>query len=136
MASPTNKLLDQAKLKKTPARIQILDLLFSTKKPLNAYEIQKNISPQANIATIYRNLEQLKTSHLIHEITSKRGYIACNLATSKNHHGFLICNDCGDIQEFTESHTNCQLSMQTATKQSFQAQEHINEILGLCQKCH
>lgn len=54
-----HKTLIDNKHKLTPQRKIVIDILASTKKPLNPYQICEQAKGKLDVVTIYRNLELL-----------------------------------------------------------------------------
>lgn len=128
--------LKNHQLKNTPARKAILELLSESKTALNAYKIGESLNESFDTATIYRNLEKLEQHGLIHQVTSQRGYIACKLDQENHHHIFLVCTKCEEVREIPETNSSCQAKHLPDMNIDFTPQKHINEIIGLCKKCH
>ncbi|MBF0313948.1 MAG: transcriptional repressor [Oligoflexia bacterium] len=84
----TEKILSDADVKITAIRILILELLLEAKKPLSQAELSshKKISSFDKV-TVYRTLETLKKSKLIHRTLSTDGiWRFCSIHTNADSH--------------------------------------------------
>ncbi|WP_198411737.1 Fur family transcriptional regulator [Microvirga flavescens] len=121
----------------TPIRRNVLAALYSTHKPLGAYELAEIVAPGGRrIApiTIYRALEFLIEQGLAHRLASKNAYVASLNGGAKETAAFLICEDCGGVDEtMSEELSNSLLNI--LGRESFQSREAMIEITGRCSHC-
>lgn len=96
----------QAGVRFTDKRSQILKTLLVAKQPLSAYELLDLYNKQAEQSmqamSAYRILDLFVELNLIHKLTSSNKYIACaHLACQHAHHDqyFVVCNHCGETRE-------------------------------------
>lgn len=122
------------KLKATPARLSILDLLAHTQKPLSIKDINVKIKGAIDIATLYRTVETLQSIGLVTLIDFKHGHGHYELATGKHHH-HLICESCGKIVDLAKCDITS-LEKQAKKIGNFsQINHHSLELFGLCKDC-
>lgn len=128
-------ILTKSGLKITKTRLDILKILENTIKPLNAYEIQKQLK-DINISTVYRVLQKLIEVNLIHKIDKLNSYTLCNKVNEscKCHHLF-ICNLCNKVIEFID-HSICEIQNKLAFKNKFKTASHSLEIMWVCNNCN
>lgn len=62
------QIFQQANLKSTSSRLEVLDVLLNTKNPLTHQEILKSLSLNFDRVTLYRVLDWLLKNKLIHKI--------------------------------------------------------------------
>ena len=135
--SQIEKLLSSRGAKMTDQRKLVYGIISKSKKPLTAYEIlskmEKSIEnvkpPQA-----YRAIDFLVEQELVHKIESLNVFVSCH--AEHNHQGsqFMICDDCGDVQEV---HL-CSLPQPLQNKldqTSFRLSRWNAEIHGVCHEC-
>jgi Fe2+ or Zn2+ uptake regulation protein len=114
-------------MRSTKTREEVLHFLEKSHQAFTPYEIAKSL--EMNPVTVYRVLEFLKSQKKVHHIPSLGKWSACQCQTKKDEdHGFLVCKKCESVEEFATPHT-------CLHHHSFQCEEHITEILGLCKKC-
>ena len=126
------------KLRLTPVRKAILNILEEKKMPLTISEIQeflkiKQLSP--NKTTLYRQMETLIEYCIVESLSLKNSVVHYEKKTSHHHH--FICNSCEDIlcienKNFEESAKNFKKSLQ---KNGFLVQGHNFSLEGKCKKC-
>ena len=124
--------------KATKPRKLVLEVLEETEKPLSPYDIQEILRARdkyLNHVTIYRILDLLCRLNLAHKMLSSGGFVKCSLAAAEGCHRFLVCQDCGAIQEFTAKQL-CQEEDEFAQNLGFHTKHHLSEFSGLCSHCH
>jgi Fur family transcriptional regulator, ferric uptake regulator len=130
-----DKLLSSAKMKRTIPRRTILEVLLIAKRPQTADEIMTAVSEGcANKVTVYRTLESLVVSGLVHkafvgkrsqhfELADKCGEHRC--------HPHFVCEDCG--------RTNCLPGLATpivmGLGKGFVIHRQQVRLAGLCPQC-
>lgn len=127
------------KPKLSPQTQRILNLLLAIGKPLTAYEILDKLRKDGvrSPPTVYRALEKLQQTGLVHRIESLNAFIACccHCKTDKTtRSSFAVCNKCGRVWELSEP-----AMMRTLRKlgEHFLAEvDHkILEVSGVCYSC-
>ncbi len=122
----------------TKPRKLVLDVLAGTEKPLSPYDIQgilRTRGKHLNHVTIYRILDLLCHLNLAHRMLSDGGFVKCSLDAGEGCHRFMVCQDCGAIQEFADQGL-CQGENEFAQNLGFHTQYHISEFSGLCSRCY
>lgn len=121
----------------TPLREAVYVLLLAHDKPVGAYELLdqlKSDNSAAKPATIYRSLEFLLENSLIHRIESNNTYVACHHFGCAHPVQFLICDQCGSVDEIQSEGLRDALSAQ-ATHLGFQINKQTIEAHGICRQC-
>lgn len=126
-------------LKLTPIRRAVLEALYSTHRPMSAYEVLDVLASSTGKreapVTIYRAFDFLLAAGLAHKLESRNAYIACPF-----HHAstepvmFLICERCGGVDETTSEPLTRALSG-LVQDQGFTPRAQVIEIQGLCAHC-
>lgn len=89
-----DNIIKETDIKITPARVEILDLLTKSKKPVCYEEIRNELSMDK--ATFYRNISKFEDSKVVNSFESndkKRYY-----EISKFPHAHFICTNCNNIK--------------------------------------
>lgn len=131
-------LLKKNKLKFTKQRELILKFLYENDghfTPEDIHRFLKDTYPDVNIgiATVYRTLSLLETSHIASSISFGVQGKKYELGV-KSHHDHLICIECDAIIEFYDEIIEEQQKI-IAKKFNFKMSDHTMKIIGLCQKC-
>jgi Fur family zinc uptake transcriptional regulator len=127
-------------VKLTDLRKDIFSILYNKNKPLGAYDVLKELKkkrPNAEPPTVYRVLDFLVESKLIHRIDSKNTYVCCSHLESnvEQHHTVLLsCKSCNDSFELTDENIAQSIQM-FAKKNKLQIDNMPIEIKGTCQSC-
>ena len=125
------------KLRLTPRRLQVLEIILRSHQPLGAYEILAQMDssgPGEKLAPpmVYRALEFLQTQKLIHRLESKNAYIGCHHPGHTREAQFLICRDCDRVAELSVSDASIK---NQASQIGFAVDHSVIEISGLCSNC-
>lgn len=87
----------------TEPRRRVLELLLEAGEPVKAYDLIARYGVDGQAAkppTVYRALEFLERRGLAHRIASLSAYVACAHDAGDHAAAFLICDCCGEAQEF------------------------------------
>jgi len=133
------ELCNQRGARLTQIRRRVLELIWSSHRPIGAYSILEVLKKErANAAppTVYRAIDFLLEQGLVHRIQSQNAFIGCpNPDPNHQHNGmFLICTDCGNAVELEESKID-QLLKSSASNQGFVIESRTVEAAGLCPDC-
>lgn len=127
-------------IKKTIARIAILNIVKKAKKPTDVVEIieklkHKNI--KIDRVTVFRNIKLLVIKGLIHKVEFNEGKYRYESAALPHHH-HLVCVKCGnvnDIESDSLHHEIEKISKKVNVTFNFQIEEHKVEFFGKCKIC-
>ena len=124
-------------LRASKPREEVLRIIAASNKPMTAYEILEELghvikSPKP--PTVYRALESLTEHGFVHRIESLNAYLACH--ENHRHQGsqFLICDNCGSVEEIHLCSVPESLQKQAAGK-NFETRYWNVELHGLCKNC-
>jgi Fur family zinc uptake transcriptional regulator len=121
----------------TPGRKQVLRLVCEAERPLSAYEILDRMQDGARRPappTVYRALDFLLEQGLIHKIESLHAFVGCSHPGHPHAGQFLICTDCGKVNEISEELLGSGLR-QVARTAGFHTRKPVVELLGTCAHC-
>jgi len=138
MAQDSIRILQARGYKSTRTRKLVLQVLEKTEKPLSPYDIQGILRTRGkylNHVTIYRILDLFCRLNLAHKMLSGGGFVKCNLDAAEGCHRFMVCQDCGAIQEFADEGL-CQGEDEFARSLGFHTEHHLSEFSGVCSRCH
>lgn len=115
----------------------ILAVLAGHSEPLSAYDLLSALrpkNPKLAPPTIYRALAALDKRGLVHRLESRNAYVASKCEHDDRSTVFLICDDCGAVEESAAPEVFKDLSNVTK-KSGFVANRHVVEVLGVCGNC-
>ena len=121
----------------TPQRRQVLAILCDDPRPLGAYEILERLGeavPGAKPPTVYRALEFLQREGLVHRLESLNAFVGCVHPDHPHAGQFLICRDCGEVQEL-EDHGGESILQRAVGASGFEAESRVIEVTGRCARC-
>lgn len=124
-------------LRLTALRRRVLRLVWSSHKPVGAYDILESLGRDGKRAappTVYRALEFLIEANLVHRLDSLNAFIGCPDPSSPHSGQFLICRQCRTVAEMGDAEINS-LVAEKAGDLGFSAVHQTLEIQGLCRRC-
>ena len=125
------------KLRYTKPREKVLQIIASSKKPLKAYDILKQLAlvlKNPKPPTAYRAIEFWEKNNFIHRIESLNAYSACEGNHQHSGTQFLICNECGEVTESNILEVP-KIIKNKLEKNIFSAKSWNLEVKGTCSKC-
>ncbi len=128
---------DGRRVRFTPNRRAVLEVLLSDHKPLSAYEIAERIDwrgRKGGPVQVYRALELFETLGLVHRIESLNAYIACSRQDASHGAQFLVCKHCNRVAEASDGRLEKDIQ-RLAEQAGFQVHAPVVEIKGLCPDC-
>jgi Fur family zinc uptake transcriptional regulator len=137
LLSEASELCSARKLRLTPRRRQVLEIMLASHQPMGAYDILAELNRAGNADRIappivYRALEFLLAEGLIHRIESRNAFITCVHPGHESAAQFLICRDCEQVAELETSE---QSLLAAADNLGFAVDHSIVEITGVCARC-
>ena len=126
---------DQLRL--TPTRRRVLELVLQADGPVKAYDLLdqlKSEQPNAAPPTIYRALEFLLEHHFIHRLETLNAFVSCFHPRHQHQGQFLICEDCGAVNEVAENRLAEDLA-RLARDADFTPKRQVLEVYGTCRRC-
>lgn len=122
----------------TSLRKAVLFALWSTNKPLKAYDVLERLSesqPNATAAALYRALGFFVTAGVVHKIDSIQSYALCG---KEEAHAcselFMVCSACHEVCEVQDVAVRAAVQ-QLALKHHFHVSDDPIELRGLCAGC-
>jgi Fur family zinc uptake transcriptional regulator len=120
----------------TELRKRVLELVWSSHKPIGAYAILAELKDGKAAAppTVYRALDFLMERGLIHRIESLNAFVGCAQPGDDHIVQFLICTGCGNAAEVEDPRVTKAIGA-IASDHGFTLQNRIVELAGLCAPC-
>jgi len=128
--------LNEVALRATPARVAIMQLLETTKEPVDATTIMEHLQKEAiatDPATVFRIMNMFTQKGITTPIQFQEGKTRYELASKDDHH-HLICENCGRIEDIEDT-VIPNLEKHIEEKHSFIVKRHSLEFFGLCANC-
>lgn len=100
----------------------------------NLHAQLKQAGSTIGLATVYRALTDLVSSHEADSLQSPEGEYLYRACTSEGHHHHLICRKCGHTQEIAAEEVE-HWAQEVAKQHGFTQPRHIVDIFGLCAHC-
>ncbi len=132
-----DKLCTEKGLRFTPLRRRVLELVWSSHKPVGAYALLDQLRNEdlgSAPPTVYRALDFLIENGLIHRIERMNAFVGCSHPGETHRGFFLICTDCGNAEEL-ESTAVADTISASAGRRGFTARDMTLEVTGVCADC-
>ena len=123
----------QAKMKKTPQRLAIIDYLKDNKCHPSAIDVFKAVSekyPTMSFATVYNTMETLKNMGMVKELSIDPDKKRFDPQVDRHHH--LICLTCKKIVDIRE---DFELKIGDNERYDFDIIGNHVEFYGICTAC-
>ena len=131
------RLCAERKLRLTPTRRRVLEILAEEHRAMGAYDILERLRAEGQAAhppVAYRALDFLVEHGFAHKIERLNAFIACDHPEEGHRPAFLICRSCDAVAEAHVTPTEGALGSQAA-ELGFQIERAVIEAVGLCPSC-
>lgn len=124
-------------LRLTEIRLQVLELIAASEKPVKAYDLLDQLKDDRSNAappTVYRALDFLLDNGFIHKLQSINAYVSCHHPSVVHQVPFLICDVCESATEICDARVAGLLNEQ-ARALGFRTRAQTLEVHGVCKRC-
>lgn len=121
----------------TDLRRRVLEIIWNSPTPLGAYAILgmlRDDGRQGAPPTVYRALDFLLEQGLIHRLATLNVFTGCRRPDCRHSGQFLICRDCGQVDELSDPAIEDLLRAEAAARR-FEVLTQMVEVLGRCPDC-
>ena len=128
--------LKQHNLKVTPQRLSIFSLLDSSKSHPSAETIYNELivdNPSLSLATVYKNLDTLKSYGLIQELNV--GETSCRYDATTHPHPHSICLTCGAVKDMPKIELQDSIKLELSRQTGFEIKFERLYYYGICEHC-
>lgn len=131
------RLCQERGVRLTVLRRRVLEIIWSHARPLGAYAILDVLRGDGRAGappTVYRALDFLLEQGLIHRLASLNVFTGCCQPDHRHGGQFLICKDCGRVDELSNTEVESLLNGEAAAR-GFEVWTQMIEVLGRCPDC-
>lgn len=125
------------RLRLTPVRRKVLELLLQEHRALGAYailDLLRDAGFGSQPAVAYRALSFLAEHGLVHRIERLNAFVACTHPGESHAPAFMICRLCDAVAEVEAAPARVALGA-AAQSAKFQIEKTVLEAEGLCPSC-
>lgn len=127
-------ILDSAGLKKTDARLALLELLSKNKKPLSVKDIVSKLSQDK--VTVYRTLLAMTKKGITRRVDTGEREVQYEMLDASEDHHHIICLDCKKVSDFTGCDAEGLISKALKQVKDFkEITHHSFDLFGTCNSC-
>ncbi|WP_253913130.1 Fur family transcriptional regulator [Pseudoruegeria sp. HB172150] len=125
------------RLQFTDTRRRVLEILLEAELPLGAYAILSQLNDEgfgSQPPVAYRALDFLESNGFVHKVDRLAAYVACANPHQPHSPSFLICRNCGSVQEarITSPHRAVRAAARAG---GFRIERESIEAVGICASC-
>jgi Fur family ferric uptake transcriptional regulator len=136
---PIDALLRSHGLRRTPVRVEVLDLLQSAGRPLSVPQMLARLKG-VDTVTVYRTLNTFVRKKLVHRIRSEDRswlYAAGDLHERPLHtHPHFVCDGCGKVECLEEASVPDTFVKSLGVQHGYAVSYPEVVLHGRCPKCH
>ncbi|MEM6910981.1 MAG: transcriptional repressor [Verrucomicrobiota bacterium] len=124
-------------MRRTKALDLILRELVQMEKPITIGDLSQKeaVSDQCDTATVYRLIDRLVAAGVVHRIGLHDRALYYQLNVPGEHHDYLICEECGMIQDLELGCPVRALEEDLRKHSGFERLRHELAFYGVCPKC-
>ncbi|NLT21616.1 MAG: transcriptional repressor [Syntrophorhabdus sp.] len=132
-----NHILKELKLKATPKRLAILDILRNASIYLSPDEVWARMKERfraIGLPTVYRNLEELAGRGIISKVIHpdrKLYYFFCG---NREHHHHFVCTSCRKVDDLNFCAFG-EIEKEVSRTLNATVSSHIMQVFGICSDC-
>ncbi|MFK7966270.1 MAG: Fur family transcriptional regulator [Burkholderiaceae bacterium] len=116
----------------------VMGALTQADGPLSAYTILDQLRDHGFRAPpqVYRALDKLIESGLVHRLESLNAFVACRHSDCEDHKAvvFMICRNCSSVSEIPDNALSKRIKL-LAQDVHFALNKSTVELLGICSRC-
>lgn len=128
-------ILRENKLKITPARLNILDILQHSESPLSIHAVKQKLRlDDSEVATLYRTFESLSELDIVTKVDLRHGHAHYELQGGEHHH-HLTCKRCGKVKNIPYCDAPKIEQKAMKDKDFASIDSHSIEFFGVCKSC-
>jgi Fur family transcriptional regulator, ferric uptake regulator len=129
--------LKEAKMKTTPKRLAILEILDGETAYASPEELWKRLRDRFDrlgLPTVYRNLEELAESGVISKVIHPNRQLYYYFCRNREHHHHFVCLSCRKVEDIPACGIEA-LEREVVVKNVGKVLSHILQLNGLCSGC-
>jgi Fur family ferric uptake transcriptional regulator len=134
------RLLKRCKLRRTPVRAGVLEILLKAARPLGAVEILEKLPPHTDAVTVYRTLNTFTGKHVLHRIRGEdrvwRYALGDPQETAAHQHPHFVCEECGKVECLKGAEIPEGLIRSLGVQGDYAIRYPEVLLHGLCPRCH
>lgn len=132
--------LKSAKLRRTPMRIAILNLLAGESAPQTVPDILQNLPDHSDSVTVYRTLNTFTKQKLVHRVRGDdrvwRYALSEASQPARHSHAHFVCDQCGKVECLKESPIPRSLKHPAGMSTDYAVSYSEVVVHGTCPKCN
>ncbi len=137
MDTDFSTLLRNYKLKATPKRLAILDILADDPTYLSPEDVWKRLKSlfmNIGLPTVYRNLEYLSNESIIMKIVHPDRKLYYYYCDNTDHHHHFICTNCKKVEDLTFCGRE-NIEQEVRKRLKGRVISHFLQVFGFCKDC-
>ncbi|HEY4329801.1 MAG TPA: Fur family transcriptional regulator [Phycisphaerae bacterium] len=138
-----SRLLKKSKLRRTPVRAGVLEVLAKASRPLGAVEVLEKLPPHTDAVTVYRTLNTFTRKAVLHRVRGEDR--VWRYAMGDPHeaegagvhlHPHFVCEECGRVECLKEAEIPGDFTRSLGVQSGYSIKYPEVVLHGICPKCH
>jgi len=133
------RILKRSKLRRTPVRAGVIEILGKAARPLGAVDILEKLPPHTDAVTVYRTLNTFTRKNVLHRVRGEdrvwRYALGDPRETTAHQHPHFICETCGKVECLKSAEIPHDFVRSLGVQNAYRI--HYPEVVlhGTCPKC-
>jgi Fur family ferric uptake transcriptional regulator len=133
------KILKRCKLRRTPVRAGVLEILAKSARPLGAVEVLEKLPPHTDAVTVYRTLNTFTRKNVLHRVRGEdrvwRYALGDPQEKAAHQHPHFVCESCGKVECLKEAEIPSDFVRSLAVQKNYAIRYPEVVLHGVCPKC-
>lgn len=137
METQFHSILKSIKLKATPKRLAIMEIMAKEKTYLNPEEIRSRLKERfknIGLPTVYRNLEELANEGIIIKIIHPDRKLYYFYCPRREHHHHFVCVLCRKVEDISYCGIK-EIKKEVEENLKGHMVSHMLQVFGFCREC-
>ena len=137
-----SRLLKRSKLRRTPVRAGVLEILAKSGRPLGAMEILEKLPPHTDAVTVYRTLNTFTRKHVLHRVRGEDrvwryalGDPLDSAGGGAHQHPHFVCESCGKVECLKQAEIPAGFVRSLGVQTGYQIRFPEVVLHGICPRC-
>ena len=133
------RLLKRSKLRRTPVRAGVLEILAKASRALGAVEILEKLPPHTDAVTVYRTLNTFTGKRVLHRIRGEdrvwRYALDDPQTTTTHQHPHFVCETCGKVECLKDAEIPAGFVRSLGVQSGYRVSFPEVVLHGICPRC-
>ena len=134
-----SRLLQKSKLRRTPVRAGVLEVLAKSSRAMGAVEILEKLPPHTDAVTVYRTLNTFTRKNVLHRVRGEdrvwRYALGSEEESPVHQHPHFVCESCGKVECLKEAEVPGGFVQSLGVGKGYRVRFPEVVLHGVCPRC-